>query len=123
MSALEKLFKDFREETASKMDKEEKASWVKMFNNIREIIQLSEEEYDNLASLLIPTGPYCYDENGVCPYWHKDKDNAVICTFMDVCDYTKCSEEYWKGLSETDKAESSIILWDQCKICGMNEEG
>lgn len=53
---------------------------------------------------LIPTGEYCYDENGICPFYEiiKDKDgeDSAFCHYEDV--------ENW------------ILLDDQCKICSIN---
>ena len=61
--------------------------------------------YDPCA---IPFGDYCYDENGVCPYW----------SLVEVLDETGIGEGgYCLFLDEFD----SILLWDLCKICGINE--
>lgn len=53
----------------------------------------------------IPNGIYCYDENGTCPYWQK-RNGKVYCAFLE------------KDEDELD----SLILWDQCKECGVNDE-
>ena len=59
----------------------------------------------------IPHGPYCYDENGVCPYWSrrddKPKQASGYCAFLDSGD--------WEG-------PGIGLLWDQCKECGVNDE-
>ena len=60
--------------------------------------------------IIIPKGCYCYDANGVCPYWHKDarheeQDNGY-------CSYLKRGD--WDD-------NSSGLLWDQVKECNINE--
>jgi hypothetical protein len=57
----------------------------------------------------IPNGIYCYDENGVCPYWGIDpskpeQDNGY-CTYLNKNDW----EDLGVGL-----------LWDQVKLCTEN---
>jgi len=58
----------------------------------------------------IPKGLYCYDENGVCPYWSLSKNggyqNNGYCSYLKYGDY------------EPDGCFS--LLWDQCKECGIN---
>jgi hypothetical protein len=65
----------------------------------------------NKSKNLIPKGPYCYDKNGVCPYWSLNKDreyqNNGYCSFLERGDW----QEDWFSL-----------LWDQVKECGVNEE-
>lgn len=85
----------------------------------------------------IPEGFYCYDENGVCPYWKHIKttrlyeDNAKLCQYRDDCNTFENNEcgvspsktcttaiircEY---LEFTDIDEDSL-LWDQCKECNI----
>ena len=62
--------------------------------------------------LKIPKGLYCYDENGVCPYWKK------IGQYNGYCKYLKMSD---KEIEYIECATS--LLWDQCKECGINTEG
>lgn len=55
----------------------------------------------------IPNGPYCYDENGRCPYWgsspdHEEQDNGY-CTAFNIADWIDGS-----------------LLWDQVKSCDIN---
>lgn len=59
----------------------------------------------------IPRGPYCYTfvervDNGymaqLCPYWRSTSGNDGRCDLLKVSDF--------------------ILLWDQVKICGINEE-
>ena len=57
----------------------------------------------------IPSGLYCYDEAGCCPFWSKDamrepQENGY-CSFLVRGD--------WEG-------EAGGLLWDQCKECGEN---
>lgn len=56
----------------------------------------------------IPKGIYCYDENGICPYWSKDYDreeqNNGYCQFLKMGDWN-----FPFGL-----------LWDQVKECDVN---
>lgn len=55
----------------------------------------------------IPAGVYCYDENGVCPYWTLQVDKPYqengYCHFLQKGDW-----ELMGGL-----------LWDQCKECSI----
>lgn len=58
----------------------------------------------------IPSGIYCYDANGVCPFWGKDhtkpdQENG-ICRLLGMND--------WEG--------GDKLLWDQVKLCGINED-
>jgi hypothetical protein len=57
----------------------------------------------------IPNGPYCYDKNGLCPYWSKDpnkeEQNNGYCGFMKKGDW---------------EFEFYGLLWDQVKECGVN---
>lgn len=58
---------------------------------------------------VIPYGCYCYDENGLCPYW----------SMISVTDeHGTCDEGHCGLLRESD----CILLWDQCKVCGHNED-
>ena len=66
---------------------------------------------DDLLSLqkFIPKDVYCYDENGTCPFWEMQQlidDSGSYET--GYCYYLQC--------------EDCILLWDQCKICGINED-
>lgn len=64
------------------------------------------DSYDN-----IPQGVYCYDKNGICPYWSKRKDQPDhdngYCSLMGKGD--------WEidGLS---------LLWDAVKECNLNND-
>ena len=61
--------------------------------------------------LKIPSGCYCYDENGLCPYWSKRKDKPD--QENGYCEYLK------KGDWEHDFFG---LLWDQVKECGENDD-
>ena len=57
----------------------------------------------------IPKGDYCYDENGLCPYWsaNHDKPNQ---------EYGHCSFLGWGDWQQ----RVVTHLWDQVKECGIN---
>jgi hypothetical protein len=59
----------------------------------------------------IPKGIYCYDENGVCPFWsiRKDQDKQN----NGYCSYLKCGD--WEN-------RLTSLLWDQVKECGINDD-
>jgi len=59
----------------------------------------------------IPLGPYCYDENGVCPYWSLNEDHPY--QLNGYCSYLESGDWEAEGLS---------LLWDQCKECGVNND-
>ena len=58
----------------------------------------------------IPMGSYCYDENGVCPYWSLDhskpKQLNGYCAFLEVGNWEQ--PDGW-----------ITLLWDQVKECGQ----
>jgi hypothetical protein len=54
----------------------------------------------------IPLGTYCYDENGVCPYWKIVGIKCGYCAYMDM------SDEDFEGYCS--------LLWDQVKECDLN---
>ena len=72
---------------------------------------------------VIPKGVYCYDCHGVCPYWgmrykdvemgYDERGNPRM--------VLENNEEY--GYCHFLDKEDCILLWDQCKICGINEMG
>jgi len=60
----------------------------------------------------IPKGPYCYDENGLCPHWQKLNDTEGPNAY---CHYLKMSDR------DIENIECVLsLLWDQCKECGVN---
>jgi len=101
---------------------------------------------------VIPEGPYCYkgmvpleDKPGfrlkyICPYW-KDRseiDNIEVhdqnygyCLYLGKGDvemnteeiYSLKSSECSEGLKSADNIGLPLsLLWDMCKICGINED-
>lgn len=73
--------------------------------------QLSLLTSDNPA-FVIPIGIYCYDEGGICPYWHivKHLPNQM----NGYCHLLKAGD--WMELEEG----GTYLLWDQVKECGQN---
>lgn len=59
----------------------------------------------------IPKGQYCYDENGLCPYWSQVLDKPYqkngFCKFLDMGD--------WNFVNFS-------LLWDKVKECDENME-
>lgn len=59
----------------------------------------------------IPKGIYCYDENGICPFWDKSSEHhhqeSGYCHFLKIGDW---------------ESEGVSLLWDQVKECGINIE-
>ena len=59
----------------------------------------------------IPNGMYCYDDNGICPYWSLREDKPYqdngYCAFMKEGDWD---------------IDGVGLLWDQVKECGVNED-
>ena len=58
---------------------------------------------------LIPSGVYCYDENGTCPFFELRK------VVVD-------GEEGETGYCAYIDLEDPIALWDQIKMCGINDD-
>jgi hypothetical protein len=58
----------------------------------------------------IPKGIYCYDENGICPYWKR------------CLDIEKQQNGYCEYLEKGDWEMDFGLLWDQVKECGINED-
>jgi hypothetical protein len=58
----------------------------------------------------IPEGIYCYDKNGLCPFWDKDEtkpeDESGYCHYLGEGDW---------------ECEHISLLWDQVKECGIND--
>ena len=58
----------------------------------------------------IPNGIYCYDENGLCPYWNIDEKHEIqdngFCKYLQIGDW-----QLGFGL-----------LWDKVKECNINLE-
>ena len=84
---------------------------------------------------MIPKGPYCYDENGLCPnfkhkwiggveiYWCKHLNQGGI--------GNSTTDEEFKMLKRFHKTDEDddiygiyplSLLWEQVKECGINNE-
>lgn len=63
---------------------------------------------------LIPKGCYCYDENGVCPFWWSFDDFGEqmngYCSLMERGDWMQSENG------------GTSLLFDQCKECGLNDD-
>jgi hypothetical protein len=63
---------------------------------------------------LVPHGQYCYDNNGTCIFWSRwmehDEQNSGYCSLME------------KGDFMSSENGGTMLLWDQCKECGINDE-
>ena len=57
---------------------------------------------------LIPKGMYCYDKDGICPFWRKNKL------------YPEQLDGYCHLLKKGDWEIKGGLLWDQCKECEIN---
>ena len=95
-------------------DFENRPSWVvagliyEMWNDsIYRTITIRNE---NVIKRIIPKGPYCYDENGLCPFWdaHPEmgKQSYGYCNYIQKGDWM---------------SGGTMLLWDQCKECGIND--
>jgi hypothetical protein len=58
----------------------------------------------------IPKGLYCYDEKGLCPFWEAIKGKP------------EQENGYCHYLNWGDWMPNGGLLWDQCKLCGINED-
>jgi hypothetical protein len=84
---------------------------------------------------------YCYDENGICPFWENKSDLPVqengYCHYLGKSDYDlneeynkECKIIYAKNKDEVGKTIEEIfdlhfpssLIWDRCKECGINDE-
>lgn len=61
----------------------------------------------------IPFGPYCFDKNGICPFWSIRNDlphrRNGYCAFLKRGD--------WEYPNSWDS-----LLWDRVKGCGIKTE-
>lgn len=84
---------------------------------------------------MIPKGPYCYDENGLCPnYTTKWVDGVEIywCKYLKQGDLgNNITDDEIKALKRFHKTDNDeeiyklyplFILWDQVKECSINDE-
>lgn len=77
----------------------------------------------NKDESVIPAGLYCYDKNGVCPYWSlredKPKQRNGYCSFLERGDWEVTDPE----LPEDHPIQTAhSLLWDQVKECGVNRD-
>jgi len=80
----------------------------------------------------IPYGSYCYDKNGICPYWSINSDFPEqyngYCAFLEKGDWDLNREREWIDVKTKIKLTADEIglpmslLWDQVKECGVNED-
>ena len=83
----------------------------------------------------IPKGMYCYDQDGVCPYWSINKDlpeqENGYCSFLDKSDYQRNEElgeiQWQNGKGEITRISipheiPMSLIWDQVKECGINDD-
>jgi hypothetical protein len=81
----------------------------------------------------IPSGPYCYNGKGKCPFWVLRPINGVevvYCRFLQQGDIFNLSDEDFDTLKDyhnvTDDELRELyplsLLWDQVKECGENSE-
>jgi hypothetical protein len=87
----------------------------------------------------IPYGYYCYDENGVCPYWKRVKNRSKyengFCDYLGYGDWDVNEKEVLTGQTKDPKTGKIIQLekgtghqlgllfstiWDQVKECNIN---
>ena len=86
---------------------------------------------------LIPYGIYCYNENGVCPYWDTRPElppqQNGYCAYLETSDYERNLNDEDKDVEIICNGENKVVkaseipfgfslLWDQCKECGINED-
>ena len=95
----------------------------------------------NNPELYIPKGIYCYDSNGICPFWEKDDNKPYqhngYCYYLGKGDwelnkeyeetsyisYSKNSDEIGeKFVDVMGEGFPHSLLWDQVKECGINDE-
>ena len=66
---------------------------------------------EDQAAMVIPHGCYCYDENGVCPFWDSmpsmGEHSHGYCHWIESGDW---------------ESDGTSLLWDQTKECGINGE-
>lgn len=83
---------------------------------------------------IIPLGDYCYNSNGLCPYWESRSDvqeqECGYCNYLEKGDYEMNDIKKWRRRGGDGTAESAhelglpmSLLWDQVKECGVNVEG
>lgn len=87
---------------------------------------------------VIPKGPYCYDDKGLCPYWSEDlsrhEQENGYCSYLERGDWEMNDDKKWRVAyvkdgeanhelqSGHDLGIPMSLLWDQCKECGINDD-
>ncbi|GAG46879.1 unnamed protein product, partial [marine sediment metagenome] len=102
-------------------------SYARNDMDAKELKQLGERMHS-----LVPSGVYCYDENGVCPFWGKNeaypKQANGFCLLLGQSDWDEATCPtyrcvYRKNGNPKDIPDISLgLLWDQVKQCGINED-
>lgn len=69
-----------------------------------------DDKYFNNPEQYIPVGTYCYNSDGRCPFW--DKDKSKMPQENGYCHYLKQGD--WDN-------EGFGLLWDQVKECGIKD--
>lgn len=71
--------------------------------------KVNKRYFDNPGKY-IPGGIYCYDSNGICPFWDKDSNREFqsngYCHYLGFGDW---------------ESDFLSLLWDQCKECSVND--
>jgi len=70
----------------------------------------------------IPKGCYCYDENGLCPFWRLDENQPYqrngYCEYLQRGDWeAEIPDDFPDGFP----LSALSLLWDQVKECGVND--
>lgn len=81
---------------------------------------------------LIPSGCYCYDARGVCPYWGLLDDKPFrengYCAYLGKSDWDLNEETGVLSNKEGDLTKETAhdlkwsLLWDKVKECDVNEQ-
>lgn len=91
-----------------------------------------DKKYYKNPEQYIPHGPYCYDENGPCPFW--DMDETKTSQENGYCHYLqKGDSDLEKEMTLVERKTGEVstgdnlpfpvsLLWDAVKMCDVNEE-
>lgn len=84
-------------------------SWPRwVFNKDGKPVPLKLTEH--AVKQIVPHGDYCYNRDGVCPFWAKHPDKPKqengYCSLLMIGDWEE---------------KTHSLLWDQCKECGIND--
>jgi len=67
---------------------------------------------DDLIALIPQNTPYCYDKNGICPFWT---------TIPDAPEQLNGYCHYLQAGDNDEEPNNTLLLWDQCKECGISD--